>query len=741
MLSLVIWAEVFETYNDLPTELHTVPWYGWANRLGISGLVALPGMVYLIHENRGAKDYYFFAFLFPLSFIIARILHVFPSFYLEDRLTFFMMVPIVLLASYTLLKFWHGLPKRVGNVVRRVLLGSVLSAILIFGLLPALFTMEAVDLNYWSSGTKLTDSELDAFNFLRLNAPSNGSVLTLTDRSERLLSYAGLSEMQTFVNRDPSLVFTASIPEAAIYSLGKSQLKYLYLGSADKKELEQNPSYAGFVRDYLLRFLPIAFQNEEVSIYEIPNFSIPSSSNTALVVTGNSESSTEFMSQVTVALAQIKYSTVLEEDPAVFNHSTLILTDDLNQSNEAGNIGFQKYDSWINLGGDLIVIESSGTWLSSHVFADVLSVYSEGLVEANGIESSTSNLSFPSTITIPIIHSSDSNVKTIASYTINDRPVSGFAFVKNIGEGSVTYLAMSPYFSAIENSTEVCRDLFEDVGSILSLTVPKLEKNTVDYTYYFPQFDLIKTPVNFTGKVSINTDFIQPINLEVDSIIFLLGNEKTKTLRNLTINDVEYDYPAKFSIDASQVYLTKSGLGTYSNLEIIGDFNLTIDNSGNGSVSMSIWYGGSLEREVFNQEVITLGIKSDHNTSILVNSPSIEVDGEAFFGKARIYRNYYKMPLFFDDGDNAFKVTGRTKLRIQYSDKGLSFVDNFSFNGTWFYPKTGQEQESSFTEFEIPWFSVLTSPFHILLLSVVCGLTIVNARLTLKKNKQDNNRV
>lgn len=737
-LSLIIWAKVFETYARLPTTgMNTEPWYAWPNRLGIIGLLALPGIICLVHKHKNIKEYSFFIFLVPVSFIIARVLHVYP-YYMEDRLTFFIMIPTVILASFMVLKLGQSLNKHVRSNFKNVLFGSVLSMILILGFLPGLLTNEAVDFNYWTTlvaGGKLSNLELDALNFLRLNTSPNGSVLTLTTGSSRLLSYAGLFPVQTYVNRDPSLIFTPSFPETAIYSLTKSQVKYLYLSSADKKELEQNPSYSGFARDYLLKYLPIAFQNEEVIVYEVPDFSIPTSSNTALVTVRSNDSASGFLPLSMAALSQNEYSTVLEDDPTRFNCSTLILTHDLDQWNEAGKQDFQGYMDWINRGGRLIVLESLGTWpsyesrnwtVSSLGFANALSIYHENTVEADGIKSQTKHLNFPSMITVPVIHSSDVNVKIIANYTMSNESVSPYALTKKAGNGEVTCLAVSPYFSAIENSAgDINKDFFGDIGSLLNVADLKLNKNIVERTDYFPQFDFVKDPVDFTGKVSIDTDYVQLPKLSANGMKVLPkdGEVKTVDLNNLTLESIEYVCPVEFRIDASEIHSSGIGLGRYLDIKISGDFSLTIEIPKDSNVEMSIWNGTTLLNEIFQDSTIQLSIKNDHETSVSVKNPTITTEGNAYFSRARVYRNYYEMPLFYNDGSEPFEVIGNVTFRIEYSDNGINFVDNFTFNGKWFYPTTEQKQPS-LTEMDIPWLSVLTSPFHLILVTTISAVLV-----------------
>jgi hypothetical protein len=1031
--SFIILSGVYKTYNRLPTQMHKVPWYAWPNRLGICGLIALLGVIYLIHKSKNIKEYSFFILLVPVSFMIARVLHVYP-FYLEDRITFFLMIPTVILTSYVLLEFNRTLRRHLKTIGKNILFGFVLSIVLIMGFLPPLFIEEAIDFNYWTqpvAGEKLSALELGAFNFLRLNTPPSCSVLTVTARSKYLLSYAGLSEVQTYVNRNPYLIFNPLLPETTLYSLMKSQVKYVYLTSADKKELEQNSGYSAFAN--LLKYLPISFQNKGATIYELPDFSIPTNSSTALVTSNvnigyfkdifdetydkycrfcsvlnagdtitvktnnqrknhdfelpvninpneypyvtirwktdgtklyfyllssdnvyytllgrstswqtttinlnhfydvvrkktvsvepneqiisilfrdfeldskysidylqfvgfpNNDAVSGFFPLSTAALSQIEYSTVLEDDPARFHYSTLILTHDLNIWSETVEQDFQRYLQWTDQGGRLIVLESLGAyppyeyrnltksdyirwrdenfttgwiisggsatldgnsvtvqtndeninhdffspminvsvggypyivvrwktdgsrlysyphsaqsnfryitlgasteWTTSTinlkniydcvlknftsfeddeqidkllfrsftgnatysidyvefykeyplpmypVFANMLSIYTEGTLEADGVESQTGGLNFPSVIRVPVISSSDTNTKIIANYTMNNKPVSPYAITKKIGKGEVIYLAVSPYFSVIDNSTgDIKRDFFRDIGSLLNVLNLELNKNIVKRTNYFPQFDYIKEPVNLTGKVSVDTDYIQLPKLDVNCIKILSNDGKMETinLNNSTIEKIEYTYPVKFGISASEVSLSAISLGRYLNIEIVGDFNLTLEIPKNSTVKMSIRNSTTLLDRTFQESTVQVGIKNNYyGTPVLLGTPTIVTEGNAFFNKARIYRNHYKMPLFYNDGSESFEVVGNVTFKIEYSDNCISFVDNFTFNGKWFCP-IAEQKKPQFTEMDIPWFGVLTSPLHMLLATLTCAVLIAYTYPRLKRRR------
>jgi hypothetical protein len=262
-----------------------------------------------------------------------------------------------------------------------------------------------------------------------------------------------------------------------------------------------------------------------------------------------------------------------------------------------------------------------------------------------------------------------------------------------------------------------------------------LNKNIVKWTNYFPQFDFIKEPINFTGKIVVDTDYIQLPKLNLNRIDILSSNGMAETinLNNSIIEDLKYNGPVKFRINGSEIYSSGISLGMYSNIKIIGDFSLTMEIPKNNTVKISMREDDTLLNETFQGSIIQLSINND-GTFVLVKNPTITIDGDAYFGRARIYRNHYKMPLFYNDGTNPFEVIGKTTFKIKYSDNGIIFMDGFIFNGKWFYPTTEQKQPS-FTEMDIPWFNVLTSPFHILLVTVICTFSIAYIYLTLKRVK------
>ena len=707
ILSIIIWAIVFNTYGRLPAEGsivgHTVPWYDWANRLGVTGLLAIFGFVYLLSTRRNLLQYAPLILLVLVSLLIGRFFHKY-NYYMEDRVTFFIMIPCTIMASYVVIKIFYFLKNRL-NGFRYILLGFFLLLIIIPGFLPYLLVNESVDLGYWlaehGSNSKLTNSEIDSFNFLRLNTPPNCSVLTLTLRSQRLLSYAGLSRLQVYVNRDPSIVLSPRSFAALLYSLRETQLGYIFMTSEDEAILNRS-YYAGFLGGHLLEYLPVAFRNDKVTIYKLPVFSPPSDSSKIAFVLRRTLNWNDIFSLSALALSKVNYSIVLDNDPLKWRFSTLILVYDkeLNENN------INDYLKWVSVGGHLIVIDASN---SSTEFGSLFPSSLQGMTKADGILGQKGSITFPIALEVPIFNFNATRMKFLANYTLDNKSVAPYAITEDFGRGSITYLIMSPYFLALKGASNgEKKDLFVNIGSLIEV-LDFLNRTLERWDIYFPQFDYLKLPINFTGKVIITTNSLLFSLSKIDKIMLLNEiNSINASTSNFTIYNVKYNGGVKFKIECPAAFLKEESLPFYSRIEVRGPFNLTVEVPREAYLKLVI---NNYTKDITNTNITFIVV--DNRSEIITRTPAIDVYGRAYFYRARIFRNHYKMPLFYDDGTKPFEVKGRTSFNIIHSDNGIIFIRNFSLAGNWSYP---EQTKPSLTEMDIPWSRVLLSPCHLLLL-------------------------
>ena len=68
-----------------------------------------------------------------------------------------------------------------------------------------------------------------------------------------------------------------------------------------------------------------------------------------------------------------------------------------------------------------------------------------------------------------------------------------------------------------------------------------------------------------------------------------------------------------------------------------------------------------------------------------MKNPTITVEGDTFFGKARIYRSNHSIPLWYDDGTNPLNVAGNITFKIAFSDNGLILLITLNLKAICFF--------------------------------------------------------
>ena len=110
---------------------------------------------------------------------------------------------------------------------------------------------------------------------------------------------------------------------------------------------------------HLINYLPVIFKNEDVTIYELPNFSPPVSSNLTILYPQvfQSENRTYFPLD-SLALSGLQYDISVFGDSNVFNSSCIFLPEDLTNGLEANesiisNVNsVNTFENWVSKGGE-----------------------------------------------------------------------------------------------------------------------------------------------------------------------------------------------------------------------------------------------------------------------------------------------------------------------------------------------------------------------------------------------------
>jgi len=297
-LSFIVWnemrPEIIRNFGAIYSR-GLVPWFFYPLLLGPLGIIAFLAIPHLLGENKGneAKNVSKLVLLTPLIIVFfGRFLTLLnahldsPLPFWETRTIYWVRIFAAIISAYIVGHMFLKLRCLVSNVcMRRLIIGCMIALLAISGVSSTL-----VRIDYWERFSKfglagegetvVPANELKAMDYLRFNAPPYGQVLTLTDKSwTRLKYYAGIPN----IFHRPEVIFDASCPEFVFQTLSALQVKYIYLTPRDFAVLHERYG-EGFIAQHLIHYLPIAFNNSGVVIYEVPQFSLPSASDFALLI-------------------------------------------------------------------------------------------------------------------------------------------------------------------------------------------------------------------------------------------------------------------------------------------------------------------------------------------------------------------------------------------------------------------------------------------------------------------------
>jgi hypothetical protein len=279
--SLITWLYVLPSYNAFTFGHYTfTPFFVWPIRFGPIGLLSILCISLYLGDIIKDKVLTFFVAISAIGFVMEQLANYYPV-YASYRFATLTLIGVIPLAAYFVVKSYSLLAGK-----KRV----VLTIILIFIMIPGMFSSA---LFYYGMGQykpTINNSEFAALNFMGENLPSNSSVLTFTsDSVSKLETFAGVNSLQIMQTWD-YLLLNNTDPSTLLYLLGTSNAKYVYLSTSDFEELNSSNSTLRVLLDYL----PVAFQNEDVTIYEVPQIAPPSLNSNLDILNFLTPGTTEF---------------------------------------------------------------------------------------------------------------------------------------------------------------------------------------------------------------------------------------------------------------------------------------------------------------------------------------------------------------------------------------------------------------------------------------------------------------
>jgi hypothetical protein len=187
------------------------PWYMWPITQGISGLLLLLGVTYLVTAQRAEIKNLKFLLSSLVSFlIVGKILsyvniNIMNTGYWEKRFTTFTIIPISVIGAFfiieALTKFSSKIsPQRIKTYPAESAIATFLIALVVISGVSSMVL--ALDYNLSTAKDNpyacISNGEMEALEYLRRNAPADSTVLGLSTRSNRIVSvFSGMNHLNS----------------------------------------------------------------------------------------------------------------------------------------------------------------------------------------------------------------------------------------------------------------------------------------------------------------------------------------------------------------------------------------------------------------------------------------------------------------------------------------------------------------------------------------------------------------
>jgi hypothetical protein len=588
-------AHFEESYINGPGLFYATPWFLFPLRLGIIGLLTLTFAVLWVRYGKceSGKEASFFVLMALFSFLLTQFAHYVIQNPTAGILRFELYIgpAVSVVAAVALVELTRKLWKN------KQLISFLLALLVLFGMGSQLLMMEGFALHarvYFPQGftSSVSADEVEALDYLRKNNTSNLniSIATPTTLSYTMLKWFG--EVWQPQAAGSPILFSLKSPEHALSLLAHSRVKYIYMAQRDFAELAH--TYPDGYMTHLLDYLPIAFKNNEVTIYGVPSISSPMPSNITLVIPrsdyfNKSELSYQYPLEM-CALSQLRYDLNVEGAFDFHDYSTIALTQD-SRDNEK----FDDYFQWVKDGGRLVVLNT----IYHGKFAELMSIKSDTASVIDGVENNRTSVTIPE-INVNVTHSNDVDIKVLAVYAKGSHSVSAFAFQKTVGDGEIIYVEVAPYFSALQSADENSRrQLFMSARSLLTvLDMPFLEyfnENSIPFTY-ISSYPYFYGNATLSGNITVESnffDFDEPAHIGFIDISQSALSHDDQNISNLNLSDVpvtdiRVNGFITASLSASQAETLPNSYGLITSLNLPQGFNLTLTLSNGTTLKLNV---------------------------------------------------------------------------------------------------------------------------------------------------------
>jgi len=293
-LCIVIWLVVQKDYNLFSYGSNTfVPFFIFPLRFGAIGLIAVISIAAYFPEILQSNKLSFFFLISVIGLTLEQTGNYFPLFS-SDIARYYAItnIGLCIIAAYGIERSMSkrlntgetvdtqpnstsSMSRRIRSSINRFSEKKILSSLLLFLVItPSMLgtTFYLANITYFNGRRNIiTDSELDAIEYIKNNLSPNESALTLTSESAfKLRTFAGITVQALYGTSDRNVVTQGLLatdnPYIITYILGTSNLRYVYIAPEDADLLNSKH----FLFSSFLKYFSEVFRSGDVRVYEVP---------------------------------------------------------------------------------------------------------------------------------------------------------------------------------------------------------------------------------------------------------------------------------------------------------------------------------------------------------------------------------------------------------------------------------------------------------------------------------------
>jgi hypothetical protein len=229
---------------------------------------------------------------------------------------------------------------------------------------------------------------------------------------------------------------------------------------------------------------------------------------------------------------------------------------------------------------------------------------------------------------------------------------------------------------------------------------------------YIDYIGFTDSPLYF---INYNKTFASFNLTEAQSILINGVSNVEKTINRIQILDFHALGDVNVTFLSKKTILLPPGLGMYSKIVFPEGCTIVFSLNNSSQINFTILRDAKTFNVTVTGGKIYLNLFSlNGDLEIYMNNPQIEVNGSAFFEKA-----FISWPYNIYNPGFPMNASGNIHYKVNAMDNSFSLISAFNIRGTY---KIITQSQIRWNEWDIPWSTVITSPYHILLIGVIIVL-------------------